>query len=141
MLNLTRFLIPILGGVGVVLTMVTILDFDDKICSSCWPVDAVMNFTYFLLGLCSLLAVVGGVVGVLAKPSSLKGSAIGVGALVLVVVISYLLATDQMMPYYPDDISSAEVKWSGVGLIMFYILFLGAGASVVFSSVYSILKR
>lgn len=141
MLNLTRFLIPILGGIGVVLTLVTILDFDDKICNSCWPVDAVMNFTYFLLGLCGLLALVGGVIGVLAKPSSLKGSAIGIGALIVVVVLSYVLATDQVMPYYPEDISATEIKWSGVGLIMFYILFLAAGASVVYSSVYSILKR
>jgi len=141
MQNLIRFLIPVLGGVGVLLTLLTILDFDDKICSSCWPVEFTLYFTYLLFALSCIAALVGAVVGALSKPGALKSSLVGVGGMLLIIVISYVLATDEVMPYYADTISQTEIKWSGTGIIMLYFLFAGAIASVIFSSVYSIIKK
>lgn len=141
MQNLVRFLIPILGGVGVLLTLLTIMDFDGKICSSCWPVDYVLFFTYLLFGIVLLVALFGAVTGALSKPGSLKGSLIGIGAVVLVLVISYVLASDEVMPYYKSTVSVTEIKWSGTGLIMLYFLFAGAIGSIIFSSVYSLIKK
>ena len=141
MQNLTRFLIPVLGGVGVLLTLLTILDFDGKICSSCWPVDFTLYFTYLLFALSAIAALIGAVVGTLSKPGALNSSMVGVGGMLLIVLVSYFLASDEVMPYYKETISVTEIKWSGTGIIMLYFLFAGAIGSVVFSSVYSIIKK
>lgn len=141
MANYTRFLIPLLGGAGVVLTILTILDFDDKICNACWQVDTTMFFTYILLGLATLAAVIGSVVGVLSKPGSLKNSLIGIVSLVVITAAGYGLASDEILSYYPDTVSALEVKLSGAGLYMLYILFIGAVASILFSSVFSLIRK
>ena len=141
MLNLSKFIVPIFSALGVILTLMTILDFDDAICVSCWPVDYVLYFTYLLFGLGLLVALFGAVVGILSKPSSLKGSLIGIAAMLVVFIISYVMADGEILKDYPETTTETSSKWSGAGLCMFYILFVGAGGSIVVTSIMGLIKK
>jgi hypothetical protein len=141
MLNLSKFIVPILSAIGVILTLITILDFDDEICISCWPVDYVLYFTYLLFGLGLIVALFGAVVGILSKPSSLKGSLIGIAAILAVFIISYVMADGEIIKGYPETTTDISSKWSGTGLYMFYILFVGAVGSIVVTSIMGLIKK
>lgn len=136
-----KIITPVLGGLGILLTLLTIFDFNGSECSTCWALDYTIYFTYFLFFLGLVLALVSGVVGTLAKPGSLKGSLIGIGGIVLILIISYALASDEILESYPKTVTSNEVKWSDTGLIMLYFLFAGAIGSVIFSWVNSLIRK
>lgn len=133
-MNLTRFVIPVFSGIGALLTILTIMNYES------WT-DSMIYFTYFLLIACVIMALVGAVVGVMSKPSTLKQSAIGIGAMLLVLAISYGMASDEILSSYPEGVSTFEVKWSGVGLYMFYTLFFGAIGSIVVTWIYGLIKK
>lgn len=138
--NIGRFIIPVFGAIGGFLFVMTLTDFEDKICVQCWPVETFLYFSYFLLFLALIVSLVGAVTGALADTAGLKGSAIGLGALLLVVGVSYGMASGEVLEYY-GDVSESVVRWSGAGLYMLYILTVGAVGAIVFSAISGILKR
>ena len=80
-------------------------------------------------------------VGILSKPSSLKGSLIGIAAMLVVFIISYVMADGEILKDYPETTTETSSKWSGAGLYMFYILFVGAGGSIVVTSIMGLIKK
>jgi len=103
-------------------------------------VNPMLYYSYILLGICILVALMTAVSGAMANPSGLKSAGIGIGAFVAVIIISYVLASDEMIKGYPDDISSFSIKWSGVGLYAFYILLVGAIGSIIYSAVNRLIR-
>ena len=90
----------------------------------------------------SLLAAGGALVsaglGAAAKPESIKGAAMGIGAMVLILGISYVLADGTVLNYYPEGTTESATKLSGAGL---YILTFLAVASVLYSGLARYIKR
>ena len=125
-------------AVGVILMVLTFTDFDtvgdEAICSSCWPVGAFIGLSYVLLGLTVFSALAGAVISAVVNPKGIRGSLIGLGVMVVILGISYALASDEVIKSYGDVTASAS-KWSGTGLYAFYILFILAILSIVFSAV------
>ncbi len=72
---------------------------------------------------------------------NIKSTLIAVGAFLLVVVISYVLADGTPMASQDGGmLSASDSKWIGAGLYTFYILALVAIGSMVFSGVQKLIK-
>lgn len=129
----------VLGSLFMVLTFV---DFDtvgeDAICNRCWPAGAFIGWSYILLGLTVLAAIAGAGISAVVNPKGIKGSLIGMGGMLVILVLSYVLASDEVMEGW--TVTSTASKWSGVGLWMFYILFVLAILSIVYSAISRALK-
>lgn len=141
MSNITKFIIPVFSAIGALLTVITILDFDEEICTKCWPVNYTIYFTYFLFVVALAIALMGAVTGALAKPSSIKGSAFGIVGMLVIVGISYALANDEVLTTYPQGTTAAAIKWSGAGLYTLYILVVLTVISVIYSGLARFIKR
>lgn len=96
--------------------------------------DSLLFATYFYLAASIVLAIVAAVAGLIIHPKSVKSSGIGLGAIVLLAVISYGLASDEVLESY-GNISPLVSKLSDMGLYMMFILLGGAIGAVVFSGI------
>ncbi|PHQ31110.1 hypothetical protein [Leeuwenhoekiella nanhaiensis] len=73
--------------------------------------------------------------------SSLKGTLIGLGAFLAIVVISYVLASGEEVTLRDGEVVSAGAsRWIEAGIYMFYILALVAIGAMVFSGVKKLAK-
>ena len=73
--------------------------------------------------------------------SSLKGTLIGLGAFLAVVVISFLLASGEETPMRDGEVLSASAsRWVETGIYAFYLLALIAVGAMVFSGVKKLAK-
>lgn len=105
-------------------------------------VDAIVNFgipfTYLLLIVATLGAIVAPVLEMLQKPASIKGAGIGLGALVVVFAIGYVLG-DTSNPS-KLVVSEGTAKLIDTGLYAFYILALVSVVATVYSEVSKLIK-
>lgn len=96
-------------------------------------------YTLFFVG--ALAAVVFPIIAMAKNPTGAKSALIGVGALLVVFGISYLMAGDEMTDKYAKFISGPEAsKQVSMGLIAFYILIIGAILATVVSSFSKLFK-
>ncbi len=103
--------------------------------------DMIIYWCYTLFFLGAAAAIVLPLINLAKNPAGGKAALIGLIALVLVFVISYVIAGDEMLPKYEAFIDGPEdSKMVGMGLIAFYILSLGAIGAVVYSSVSKLIK-
>ena len=103
--------------------------------------DIVIYWCYALFALGAIAAIVFPLITMVKNPKGAKSALIGVGALVLIFVVSYALADDTMTDKYAKFISSPEAsKRVSMGLIAFYILAVGAILSIAISSVTKLFK-
>ncbi len=96
--------------------------------------DILLYGIYIYSGLTILALILASVIGIMSKPSSAKTMGIGFAGTAIVLGISYALADGSDYVNYKEVTESAS-KLSGMLLYAFYILALGAVASVIFSAV------
>lgn len=126
-------------AIGVFFGVMTFTDFDmsgdTAICNACWPVQGFIVWSYVLLILAIVAALAGAVISAIVNPKGIKGTAIGLGVMLVVVGISYALSSGEVLEKYPDGITETASKWSGTGLYVFYILFVLAILSIIYSAI------
>lgn len=103
--------------------------------------DAMLYYSYVLFGLGILGTLGASVISMINNPSGIKGSIIGIVSLLVILGISYAMASSEILETYPDGVSETEVKLSGMGLYALYITFLGAVGAIVFTSVYGMIRK
>jgi hypothetical membrane protein len=103
--------------------------------------DPMLNVAYIYFFVALLGALASTVLGAMAKPGSVKGSAIGIGAMVVVIGISYAMSSGEILSYYPQSVTESAVKWSEAGLYTLYALFFGAFGAIIYSGVARFLNR
>ncbi len=86
---------------------------------------------YILIAVCIVTAVGMPLIKAFGDPQSLKKIGLGVGALVVVFLVSYLLSTGEAM----GDKSATTVKLVGASLTTFYILAFGAILGIVITEI------
>jgi len=100
-----------------------------------------LSWCYVLMGLATAAAIVFPILSMAKDPKAAKSALIGVGALAVVFIISYVLAGDEMLPKYEKFISGpGESKLVSTGLIAFYILAIGAIIATVSSGFMKLFK-
>lgn len=90
--------------------------------------------TYIVAGLTLLLVIGFSLMNLIVKPKAAKNSLIGIGALVIIIIISFIISSPAIDPLFVIDIADdievtdALSKQVGAGLIATYIL---AGLSLL----------
>ncbi len=103
--------------------------------------ESLMYWCYALFAIGAAAAIIFPILNMAKNPAAAKSALIGVGALLVVFVIAYALAGDEMTDKYRDFISSpAASKRVSTGLIAFYILAIGAVGASIFSGVSKLFK-
>ena len=103
--------------------------------------DTIIYWCYALFALGAATAIIFPIITMIKNPKGAKSALIGVLALVVVFVVSYALAGDEMLDKYYDFISGPEAsKRVGTGLIAFYILAIGAIIATVYSGISKLFK-
>ncbi len=96
---------------------------------------------YALLLIALAAAVILPLVNALKSPKELAKSAMGVGALLVLFLISYGLSGSEVTAKYTaQGIGESASKLIGAGLTMFYIVFFIALIGIVFSEINKALK-
>ncbi|MCB9186982.1 MAG: hypothetical protein H6601_09575 [Flavobacteriales bacterium] len=93
---------------------------------------------YILLAVAVLSAVVFPIIQLAQNPKNAKGALMGIGALIVVVGISYVLASDNNPSNM--EITPEAAKQVGTGLYAFYILAAVAIVALVYSEVAKLFK-
>ena len=93
---------------------------------------------YILLAVAVLAAVVFPIIQLIQNPKGAKGALVGLGALVVVLGISYALSSDTVPGNL--DITPAGAKQVDTGLYAFYILSAVAVVALVYSEVAKLFK-
>jgi len=124
-----------IGVILMIMTMSSGLTPEQSNCEDCGAVGSFIGLSYILLVIAIVAALGGAVLQSIMNPGKIKGTLIGIGGMLVVIVISYVMADGTVEPYYVNDVSETASKWSGAGLYAFYILFLLSVAAIIYSSV------
>jgi hypothetical protein len=108
--------------------------------------DSLINIgiilTYVMIGAATLSTILFGLKKMLSNTKNAKKTLYTIGGLIIVSIVSYIIASgDVLSSYEKYDISSAQAKNVGMGLVMFYILAAAAIASVLFAELSKAFKK
>ena len=130
--------------IGLILALLTVLDFTENVCADCWPFENLIAYSYILVAVLVVVALAGAGMGIMKKPESLKMMVIGFGGTAILFGISYGMSSGEITPNLAalsGELSESTVKMTDTGLIAMYITMILAACSVVFSSVMKIVRR
>ncbi len=99
-------------------------------------IDVGLFLSYILIGVCALTAIGMPLIKAAGDPQSLKKIGMGVGAIVVVFVIAYIIADGTVY----EKASSGASKMVGAGLITMYILAFLAIGGIVYTEIQKMLE-
>ena len=92
-----------------------------------------LNLTYLMIAFAALAAVGFGIKNMTQNTNNAKKTLYTAGGLVVIFIIAYLLASDEILESYKKhEITASTAKQVGVGLITFYFLIFGAIAAILY---------
>lgn len=106
-----------------------------------------LTYTYILAGISVALVLVFFVVNIFVNPANLKKALLGVGGVILIVGLSYMLSSDAPLDFSSKDLAtvyngdSSTLKWTDAGLFTTYILLGITIVGAVISSFTTFFKR
>jgi uncharacterized membrane protein YuzA (DUF378 family) len=100
--------------------------------------DSLINIgiivTYIMIGFAALSTILFGVKKMLSNTKNAKKTLYVILGLIVVCIVSYLIASDEVLNSYEKyKISASQSKNVGMGLMMFYILSALAVGAVLYS--------
>jgi len=96
---------------------------------------------YVLLAVAVLAAIVFPIINGIKSPKSLKGSLIGLGALLVIFVISYAISDSAVKAKHVSlGVDETEMKLIGAGLVMFYITLFLSIIGLIYSEISKAIK-
>jgi hypothetical protein len=98
-------------------------------------VSYIIPLAYLALGIAALGAVVFPVIQMLQDLKKAKTALIGVGAVVVLFVICYLLADNQPFTVKEISVTGGQMKMVEASIFTFYILLTGSIVAILYSSV------
>ena len=99
-------------------------------------IDVGLFLAYILIGVCALTAVGMPLVRAFGDPQSLKKIGMGVGAIIVVFIIAFIIADGTVY----EKASSSTSKRVGAGLITMYILAFLAIGGIVYTEIKKIFE-
>ena len=143
--KILKYLAIAFGVIAAVLLARVLMAGDDSITDSAdvqaSVVDPFLWVSYIVLGIVIALVLIYVLKGLFR--GNIKKTLISIGVFLLIVVLAYVLADDNII-YDRNDvaqISASGSKWVGAGLITFYILGAFAILAMLFSGVTKIKNR
>lgn len=104
--------------------------------------DVLLYWTYFVLGLAAISAIVLPLINIVQNPKAMLRSLMGMGIVVVVFIVCYLMADDTPLvtPIGTIDNKTALVV-SDTGLFATYLAFAGAILAIVVGELAKVFKR
>ena len=138
----------LLSVLGIVFLGRIIAEGDDEIKAAALAgdtsiVEPMAFIAYIILGLVLLFVVVFVLKNLFTNTSGLKNTLIGVGAFVVVLIISYVSAGGDTRAYKLQEgiATDAQSQMVGAGLTAFYILIIVAAIAMIFSGVKKVISK
>ena len=100
-------------------------------------------WVYILTIVAAAMAVIFPIVYMIMNPKNAKGVIYGVSAMIIIIGISYIIASDTILvfPNYKDfNITESISKYIGTALFSMYLLAIFAFVSIIFTEVMSFFK-
>ncbi|CAI8357498.1 MAG: Uncharacterised protein [Cryomorphaceae bacterium] len=90
--------------------------------------------TYLMVGSAAIAAIGFGIKQMMQKTNNAKKTLYTIGGLLVIILISYLTASDEVLGSYEKyEITASTAKQVGMGLTTFYILAIGAIGAVLYA--------
>lgn len=107
-------------------------------------INAGLWLTYLMIAGAAIAAIAFPVMYLAKHPEQAKGALKGIGGLVAIVLVSYLIASGEIMEFPGSEkfgMTEASTKRVGMGLITFYLLALGAVGAVLYAELGKAFKK
>jgi hypothetical protein len=139
--KITKIIALILGVAGVIFWGILVAKGDDAIRESGGEgLDMILYVAYLIFAIVCFAVLVFVVKGVFS--GDIKKTLISIGGVLLIVVISYVLATGTESFNKDGELVTVQTsKWIGTGLYAFYIMAILALASMLFGGVKKLTSR
>ena len=98
--------------------------------------------TYLMVGFATLTAIGFGIKKMMQKTNNTKKTLYTIGGLVVILIFSYLIASDEVLGSYEKyEITASTAKKVGMGLNAFYLLAIGAIGAVLYAEVSKVFSK
>lgn len=107
-------------------------------------INASLWLTYLMIAGAAIAAIAFPVMYLAKHPEQAKDALKGIGGLVALVIISYLLASGEVMEFPGSEkfgMTEASTKRVGMGLVTFYLLGFGAVGAVLYAELGKVFKK
>jgi len=134
MYKIVKIALVVLGLIGAVLWfMLPERDMPANEAAQNGAMNAMFWITFLLLGIAVAASVIFGLKNVFSNPAGLKKTLFGIGGLLVVVIIAYVLSSStDVADEYMAMSSESTVKKIGMGLNVFFILTVVAVGSMLY---------
>jgi amino acid transporter len=105
-------------------------------------INPMLIWSYMLVGIAAVLTVFLPVPQVIENPKSAIGIAVGLLAFVVVILVSYLFASGEQLPFTPGHppVSEGTIKFADINLISVYIMLFATILVTIGASIVNVLK-
>ena len=106
-----------------------------------------LSYAYVLAFIAIVLVLVFSAINVFLKPSNLKFALVGIGGLLVIAFVSYLLSSDAPLTFTSKEMSdmynkdTATLKWTDTGLYVAYTLFAISIVGMLLTELRDFFKR
>jgi hypothetical protein len=104
-------------------------------------VDIGLYLVYLLIAVAALSAIIFPLIYVIQHPKEAKDILIGFSAILVIFLVSYLIASDNVLPRWSNyGVGPTEAKFISAGLISFYILVAIAIVTAIYAEISKFFK-
>ncbi|MBK5212212.1 MAG: hypothetical protein JJE55_00960 [Flavobacteriaceae bacterium] len=128
----------LLSVVGIIFLAMIIAKGDAEVTATGYGVDGFLYVAYIMFAITIIFVLFFVLKGISA--GNIKNTLISIGAFLLIVVISYVLADGNPMHVGEEELSASGSKWVGTGLYTFYIMAVLAIGAMVLSGIKKVTK-
>lgn len=139
-MDLTKILRYISYGLMGISVLVSLLFFFTGVVTE----NFYLIWTYLMTGLACAGVVIFSIYEMITNPKKAKNVLISGGSLLLVLLVSYVIATSEIphfLGYEKFNLTAGDVKWVGGSLIATYILMTVATVGIFFSEISKMFKK
>ena len=107
-------------------------------------INAGLILTYVMIGTATLAAIVYPLMFLSKNPTKGKTALMGIGGLLLVAVVSYIIASGDLLTFPGSEkfgMTEASTKRVGMGLITFYILSVATILAILYAELGKLFKK
>ena len=98
--------------------------------------------TYILIAAAAITAIAFPIKHLISHPKKAKQVGIGLGTLLIIYIIALLIASDEVTDHFMKfDVTESQSRQVGAGLIVFYVLAVGAILTTLYTEVSKMLNK
>lgn len=136
-----KIIAAILALIGIIFMALILIKGDDVVRATGEGLDGYMYVAYITLAITLIITVLFSITQLFTHKEALKKTLLSVGLFVVIIAISYALASGEAVSKAGEEIVSASgAKWVDTGLRVFYILAFIAIGSMIYSGIRKLIK-